>query len=108
MARAKNAILNAVGDNSENFVADMQKMIDSDELKNFMDNESDQESESLKNNDTIPLDIDTSAADKEKERNEDIQVLYQKIENKLVNAKHYKVAGVIKCGQVNIWVHFFF
>ena len=76
MARAKNAILNAVGDNSENFVADMQKMIDSDELKNFMDNESDQESESLKNNDTIPLDIDTSAADKEKERNEDIQVLY--------------------------------
>ena len=88
MARAKNAILNAVGDNSENFVADMQKMIDSDELKNFMDNESDQESESLKNNDTIPLDIDTSAADKEKERNEDIQVLYQKIENKLVNAKH--------------------
>ena len=88
MARAKNAILNAVGDNSENFVADMQKMIDSDELKNFMDNESDQESESLKNNDTIPLDIDTSAADKEKERNEDIQVLYQKTENKLVNAKH--------------------
>lgn len=88
MARAKNAILNAVGDNSENFVADMQKMIDSDELKNFMDNESDQESESLKNNDTIPLDIDTSAADKEKERNEDIQVLYQKIENKLVHAKH--------------------
>ena len=88
MARAKNAILNAVGDNSENFVADMQKMIDSDELKNFMDNESDQESESLKNNDTIPLDIDTSAADKEKERNEDIQVLYQKIENKLVYAKH--------------------
>ena len=88
MARAKNAILNAVGDNSENFVADMQKMIDSDELNNFMDNESDQESESLKNNDTIPLDIDTSAADKEKERNEDIQVLYQKIENKLVNAKH--------------------
>ena len=81
MARAKNAILNAVGDNSENFVADMQKMIDSDELKNFMDNESDQESESLKNNDTIPLDIDTSAADKEKERNEDIQVLNQKIEN---------------------------
>ena len=88
MARAKNAILNAVGDNSENFVADMQKMIDSDELKNFMDNESDQESESLKNNDTIPLDIDTSVADKEKERNEDIQVLYQKIENKLVYAKH--------------------
>ena len=88
MARAKNAILNAVGDNSENFVADMQKMIDSDELKNFMDNESDQESESLKNNDTIPLDIDTSAADKEKERNEDIQVLYQKIKNKLVHAKH--------------------
>ena len=88
MARAKNAILNAVGDNSENFVADMQKMIDSDELKNFMDNESDQESESLKNNDTIPLDIDTSAADKEKERNEDIQVIYQKIEKKLVHAKH--------------------
>ena len=88
MARAKNAILNAVGDNSENFVADMQKMIDSDELKNFMDNESDQESESLKNNDTIPLDIDTSVADKEKERNEDIQVLYQKIKNKLVHAKH--------------------
>ena len=85
MARAKNAILNAVGDNSENFVADMQKMIDSDELKNFMDNESDQESESLKNNDTIPLDIDTSAADKEKERNEDIQVLYSWLYQKVGN-----------------------
>ena len=97
MARAKNAILNAVGDNSENFVADMQKMIDSDELKNFMDNESDQESESLKNNDTIPLDIDTSAADKEKERNEDIQVLYQKIENKLV---HHQTDSAATRGEI--------
>ena len=50
MARAKNAILNAVGDSSENVIADMRNMLGNENFK-FIEEEVDEKETEMENND---------------------------------------------------------
>ena len=50
MARAKNAILNAVGDSSENVIADMRNMLGNENFK-FIEEEVDEKETEMGNND---------------------------------------------------------
>ena len=50
MARAKNAILNAVGDSSENVIADMRNMLGNENFK-FIEEEVDEKETERENND---------------------------------------------------------
>ena len=50
MARAKNAILNAVGDSSENVITDMRNMLGNENFK-FIEEEVDEKETEMENND---------------------------------------------------------
>ena len=50
MARAKNAILNAVGDSSENVIADMRNMLGNENFK-FIEEEVNEKETEMENND---------------------------------------------------------
>ena len=74
MARAKNAILNAVGDNTDKFIHDMQKMVRDEKFQELIKEEEEEEEE---NEEEITIDqfiCDNTEEKLEKEKIEDVQV----------------------------------
>ena len=74
MARAKNAILNAVGDNTDKFIHDMQKMVRDEKFQELIKEE---EEEKEENEEEITIDqfiCDNTEEKLEKEKIEDVQV----------------------------------
>ena len=77
MARAKNAIINAVGDNSENVITDLKNMLNNENFKIFIvDNTEEDKDTEMENNDVKRKSIfqieDVKTDDKEEL--EDMQV----------------------------------
>ena len=71
MARAKNAILNAVGDSTETFTSDMKRMVKDGNFGAFLE---DPTEEDEREQDFIPI-LEDQNEKKEKEKQEDTQVL---------------------------------
>ena len=71
IARAKNAILNAVGDSSETFTTDIKNMIEEGNIEQYLKDDSTEDDEQDGN--VIPIIVDINEQ-KEKEKQEDVQV----------------------------------
>ena len=78
MARAKNAIINAVGDNSENIISDLKTMLNNENFKIFIvdnteeeDKEAENENNDIKRKSIFQIEEDKSD---DKEELEDLQV----------------------------------
>ena len=71
IARAKNAILNAVGDSTETFTSDIKSMVEEGNIDQYLKDESTEEDEQDQN--FIPRIVNKSEQI-EKEKQEDIQV----------------------------------
>ena len=76
IARAKNAILNAVGDSSETFTTDIKNMIEEGKIEQYLKDDSTEDDEQDGN--VIPIIVDINEQ-KEKEKQEDVQVSTQNI-----------------------------
>ena len=78
MARAKNAIINAVGDNSENIISDLKTMLNNENFKIFIvDNTEEEDKDTENENNDIKrksiFQIEEAKSD-DKEELEDLQV----------------------------------
>ena len=73
MARAKNAILNAAGDNTDHFITDMENLLNDGKYQHLVEEEDENKEETP--NSPEELILLESLRDLEKEKLEDVQVL---------------------------------
>ena len=82
IARAKNAILNAVGDSSETFTTDIKNMIEEGNVEQYLKDDSNENDEQDGN--VIPNIVDVNEQ-KEKQKKEDVQVICLLFNNCFLN-----------------------
>ena len=73
IARAKNAILNAVGDSSETFTTDIKNVIEGGNIEQYLKDDSTEDD--MQDGNVIPKIVDINEQ-KEKEKQEDVQVIF--------------------------------
>ena len=73
IARAKNAILNAVGDSSETFTTDIKNVIEGGNIEQYLKDDSTEDD--VQDGNVIPKIVDINEQ-KEKEKQEDVQVIF--------------------------------